>query len=274
MIPSKKTLVILGAAAIPLLFSSACSPEGDEPPPGYGSGDVAQGIVFNDLNQNGVRDEGESGIDGVRVSDQRTVTVTDRRGRWVLPKHEEAIYFVVKPRGYRTALSDDNLPLFYHIHKNAPALPLEGPVVQPTGPLPESIDFPLTEQDEPDRFEALFLGDPQPRNVEEVDYLTHDVLEELVGTSAAFAVVLGDISFDNKETYGPYNDATGRVGIPFHNVAGNHDANYDGLDTFQHYETWRTVYGPRFYSFDYGPVHFIVLGDVIFPEQGTRYVAG
>jgi hypothetical protein len=99
-------------------------------------------------------------------------------------------------------------------------------------------------------------------------------LAELVGTPAAFAVVLGDISFDNRETYLPYNQATGRVGIPFYNVLGNHDANYDGLDTYQHYETWRTIYGPRYYSFDYGPVHFIVLGDVIFPEQGTRYVAG
>ena len=150
----------------------------------------------------------------------------------MLPGHDEAIYFVVKPRGYRTSLSENNLPLFYYIHKTTPVLPLEGPTLQPTGPLPESIDFGLVPQEEPDRFEALVLGDPQPRDVQEVDYLAHDVLEEMVGTEAAFAIVLGDISFDNKETYLPYNQATGRVGIPFYNVHGNHDGNYDGMNTF------------------------------------------
>ncbi len=265
--------VFVAALALYLVLRGGDGTSG-RPPEGYGDPGYAQGVVFHDQNKNGHRDDGEPGIGGVRVSDQRGVTETDAAGRWVLPAHDEAIYFVIKPRGYRTALSEDNLPLFYYIHKETEALPLEGPTVQPTGPLPESIDFPLVEQDEPDRFDALFLGDPQPRNVEEVNYLTHDVLEEMVGTTAAFAVVLGDISFDNRDTYGPYNQATGRVGIPFYNVAGNHDANYDGLDTYEHYDTWRTIYGPRYYSFDYGPVHFIVLADVIFPEQGTRYITG
>jgi hypothetical protein len=46
------------------------------------------------------------------------------------------------------------------------------------------------------------------------------------------------------------------------------------MDPYQHYDSWRTIYGPRYYSFDYGPVHFIVLADVIYPEQGSRYIAG
>ena len=246
----------------------------DTPPPGWDDTDVARGVVFLDDNGNGLREEGEPGLKGVRVSDQRSVTKTDEKGRWVLPAHDEAIYFVVKPRGYMTPLSDDNLPRFFYIHKTTPTLPLEGPTLQPTGPLPASVDFPLVRRPEPDRFDAVVMGDPQPRSEMEVDYLAHDVLEELVGTTAAFAVVLGDISFDNHETYGPYNRATGTVGIPFYNVLGNHDANYDGMDTHQHYDTWRTIYGPRYYSFDYGPVHFMVLSDVIFPEKGTRYQAG
>jgi hypothetical protein len=243
--------------------------------PGLGEpGEVAQGFVFHDRNGNGVRDEGERGIRGVRVSDQRSVTETDKHGRWMLPRHTEAIYFVVKPRGYMTTLSEENLPRFYYIHKEHEPLELEGPTVQPTGPLPGSIDFPLVRQAEPDSFQAIIMGDPQPRNLEEVNFLAHDVLEELVGTSAAFAVTLGDITFDRPGLYPDINRAAGTVGIPFYNTHGNHDANYDGLDTYQHYETWRTVFGPRYYSFDYGPVHFVILSDVIFPEQGTRYVAG
>ena len=243
--------------------------------PGLGEpGEVAQGFVFHDENGNGVRDEGERGIRGVRVSDQRSVTETDKLGRWMLPKHTEAIYFVVKPRGYMTTLSQEHLPRFYYLHKENEPLELAGPTLQPTGPLPESIDFPLVRQAEPDSFQAIIMGDPQPRNMEEVNFLAHDVLEELVGTSAAFALTLGDIAFDRLDLYPDINRATGTVGIPFYNTHGNHDANYDGLDTYQHYETWRTVFGPRYYSFDYGPVHFVILSDVIFPEQGTRYVAG
>lgn len=235
---------------------------------------LARGTVFLDENGNGSRDPGERGIPHVRVSDQLTVTETDREGQWSLPAHEEAIYFVVKPRGFRTPLSEQNLPLFYYIHREIQPPDIQGRSVQPTGPLPESIDFPLVGQEEADRFQMLVLGDPQPRNLEEVNYLAHDVLEELVGTSAAFALTLGDLAFDASDLYPAINRATGTVGIPFYNTHGNHDANYDGLDTYQHFETWRSVFGPRYYSFDYGPVHFMILSDVLYPQEGDRYITG
>ena len=274
MISTRVLTVRMTVAAVLASSAMSCTSASDEPPSGFGEAGFAHGVVFQDENGNGERDEGEGGIEGVGVSDQLSVTTTDKQGRWVLPEHDEAVYFVIKPRGYRTALSEDNVPLFYYVHKNTEALTFDEPTVQPTGPLPASIDFPLVPQVEPSQFKALFLGDPQPRSVEEVNYLAHDVLEEMVGTDAGFAVVLGDISFDNKQTYLPYMRATGRVGIPFYNVPGNHDANYDGMDTHEHYDTWRTIFGPRYYSFDYGPVHFMVLADVQWPEQGTRYVAG
>ena len=271
-------IVVLVAALIiaALVFLSPLfkGKPGSPPPQPEEAGPLAVGVVFDDQNGNGTRDQGELGLRGVRVSDQHSVTETDGEGRWTLPGRQEAIYFVIKPRGYMTPLSEDNLPYFYYIHKDTEPLHLEGPTLQPTGPLPESIDFPLVRQNEPDRFDVIFMGDPQPRNTQEVDYLAHDVLEEMVGTNAAFAVTLGDIAFDNQETYLPYVKATGAVGIPFYNTHGNHDANYDGLDTYQHFETWRTVFGPRYYSFDYGPVHFVILSDVLFPEKGDRYITG
>ncbi len=95
-----------------------------------------------------------------------------------------------------------------------------------------------------------------------------------MGTSAAFAVTLGDIAFDDLELYPYYIRSTGTVGIPFYNTHGNHDANYDGLDTYQHFDTWRSFFGPRYHSFDYGPVHFVILSNVLFPEQGDRYFTG
>jgi hypothetical protein len=248
---------------------------GEEPVPLRESpGGGAQGVVFEDVNGNGVRDEGEAGIPGVGVSDQRTVTVTDQEGRWSLPVHQKGVYFVIKPRGYMTPVSEDNIPSFYYLHNEGDPLEFEGSVIPRTGPLPESLDFPLIPRTEPDRFQAVFMGDPQTRNQTEVDYLAHDVLEELVGTTAAFAVTLGDITFDRLDLYTSITQATGTVGIPFYNTHGNHDANYEGKDNYDHFETWRTVFGPRYYSFDYGPVHFVILSNVLYPEEGDRYIPG
>ncbi len=279
--PMKPIYAILAAitaiAILAVATWSLHSGGGDQPAPipaDAGRADSARGFVFEDVNGNGIRDGGEPGIPDVGVSDQRLVTKTDAEGRWILPGSAKAVYFVIKPRGYKTPISEDNIPRFYYLHNNTEPLNLTGPTIPTTGHLPESIDFPLLLQAEPDRFDAIFMGDPQPSNHEEVTYLAHDVLEELVGTTAAFAVTLGDIASDRLDLYDHINQATGAVGIPFFNTPGNHDANYDGLDTYDHYETWRTVFGPRYYSFDYGPVHFVILSNVLFPEKGDDYITG
>jgi 3',5'-cyclic AMP phosphodiesterase CpdA len=284
MKPIHASLAAVAAIALIAVVIWSTLSDADQPPPPVvapepsdsASGAIApaRGVVFHDANGNGMRDAGEPGIPGVGVSDQRTVALSDAEGRWELPGHAKAVYFVIQPRDYMTPVSQDNVPQFYYLHNDTEPLVLEWPSIPRTGPLPESIDFPLVPQQEPDRFDAIFMGDPQPADHLEVDYFAHDVLEELVGTTAAFAVVLGDITHNRLDLYDHITQAEGMVGIPFYNVPGNHDANYDGVDPYDHYETWRTVFGPRYYSFDYGPVHFVILSDVIFPETGSEYIPG
>src|SRR6188474_488366 len=105
----------------------------------------ASGFVFLDSNQNGRRDPGERGLAGVEISDQSQIVSTDRDGRWELPveSDEDTTYFVVKPRGYMTPVDGDQLPRFYYIHKPKGSPKQKYPGVEPTGPLPASIDFPL-----------------------------------------------------------------------------------------------------------------------------------
>ncbi|MEO1999747.1 MAG: calcineurin-like phosphoesterase C-terminal domain-containing protein, partial [Planctomycetaceae bacterium] len=134
--------------------------------------------------------------------------------------------------------------------------------VAPTGPLPKSIDFALTPQDEPDKFRAILFGDPQPRNQTEVDYIAHDVVEELVGTQAAFGVTLGDIVFDDLSLFESQAKTIALLGIPWYNVIGNHDINRDVKHDSLSDETFESVFGPSYYSFDHGPVHFMVLDDI------------
>ncbi len=227
---------------------------------------TARGVVFDDSNGNGRRDDQEPGIAGIRVSNGADLVKTDSQGRYEITVDDDDIVFVVKPRGWQVPLGKNNLPQFFYIHKPAgsPAnFKFAG--VDPTGPLPKSIDFPLHRQDEPEKFKAILFGDPQPRNITEVEYIAHDVIEQIVAEEAhgaAFGVTLGDIVFDDLSIMEPLNQAIALIGIPWYNVIGNHDLNLDAADDEGSDETFERIYGPSYYSFDYGPTHFLVLDNV------------
>ncbi len=251
------------AAAMLVLTAWSASPQ---------SAGAARGVVFEDANGNDVRDAGERGLVGVRVSNQREVVVTDRDGRWELPVDDDTVIFVVKPRGYMPPVNRQQLPQFYYVHKpKGSPTTLKYPGVAPTGPLPASVDFPLRRQDEPRTFKAVFMGDTQPRDVREVNYFKDTIVRELVGTDAAFGVTLGDVVFDDLSVFEPHNAAVALIGVPWWNVIGNHDINYDVPDDRRSNETFTRVYGPNYYSFDHGPVHFIALDDI---EWGGEKPAG
>ncbi len=227
--------------------------------------EVARGIVFLDEDRDGLHDPGEPPLAGVRVSNGRDVVPTGTDGRYELPIDGDDVLFVIKPQGYMTPVTSRNLPRFYYVHKpggSPPTLKYEG--VAPTGPLPESVDFPLLRHDEPDTFRVLVLGDPQPVTIEEVDYLARDIVQELIGFDAAFGVSLGDVVHDDLRLFEPVTAAVGLVGLPWYNVHGNHDQNYDVTSDELADETWERVFGPATYAFDWGPVHFIVLDNVIY----------
>jgi hypothetical protein len=223
---------------------------------------TATGIVYADANENRVRDQSEKPLADVRVSNGRDVVVTDAEGRYSIPVDNDSIIFVIKPSGYRTVLDQDNLSRFYYNHKPAGSPKLDFPGVDPTGPLPRSIDFPLYPRDEPTAFDVIFFGDPQPRDQKEIDYIAHDVVEDLVGVKAAFGVTLGDILFDDLTLFDSFNRTLGKIGVPWYNVIGNHDINYASEIDELSDETYERVYGPPYYSFDYGSVHFLVVDDV------------
>jgi len=236
-----------------------------EPPLPAAGERFASGVVFADRDRNGQRDLLERGLRGVAVSNGRDVTRTDWRGRYRLPVGDDTIVFVVKPRGWSPPIGADGLPRFYYVHKpkgSPPYLRFAG--VAPTGPLPESIDFPLVRSWERKSFRAVIFSDPQTYTLEEIDYLSRDIVAELVGVDAAFGLSLGDLVGDDLSLFEPLNQAVGRIGIPWYNVHGNHDMNFRAQADEHADETFERVYGPTTYAFQVGRVHFVVLDDVIY----------
>lgn len=239
--------------------------------------EMATGIVYEDQNGNGKKERREAGIPDVAVSNGKEVVLTDEKGRYELPVDNDEIIFVIKPSGYEVPVNELYLPQFYYIHKPAGSPELDFAGVAPTGKLPKSVDFALLPAEGGDTFTGLFFGDPQPYTLQEVDYFDRGVVEEVVGIeNIPFGMSLGDLVGDDLDLFGPYNQAISRVGIPWWNVYGNHDMNFDvEADTLAD-ETFEATYGPANYSFNYGKVHFIVLDDVMYPDprDGQGYWGG
>ena len=236
---------------------------------------TATGTVFLDTNGNQVKDDNEKGLSGVRVSNGQDVVKTDANGQYSLAVSDDTILFVIKPRGFMTPVDENRLPKFYYTHKphgSPEGLKYAG--IAPTGPLPESIDFPLTEQPEVDTFKVLVFGDTQPYNMQEIEWLAHDVIEEVIGIDAVFGLSLGDLVGDDLNLFHPLNEVMATVGIPWYNVHGNHDMNRFATDDRYADDTFERVYGPVCYSYDWGPVHFINIDNVYFnrdAENNPRY---
>ncbi len=240
----------------------------------------AKGIVFEDTNGNQKYDPEEAGVAGVRVSNGMQIIETDANGAYELPVTDDTILFVIKPDGYQVPLNEENLPQFYYNHKPSGSPELKYAGVEPTGPLPNSVDFPLRKVTEPEEFKILLFADTQPRNVKEIQYIQHDIIEELIGADASFGVTLGDILFDDLDLFPLLSQSIARIGIPWYNVLGNHDINFDATHDRYSDETFERFFGPPYYSFDYAGVHFIVLDDVnYYPvsernDKNTKYRGG
>ena len=237
---------------------------------------AASGVVF-ELSA-GAR----KGLAGVLVSNGRDVVATDADGRYVLAVDDGMVVFVIKPAGYMTPTDPvTRLPQFYHVHQpegSPPALGLAYQGLEPTGALPPSIDFGLTPQDEPEQFEVILFTDPQPESEAEVDFIREDVVDALAGTVAKFGITAGDIMFDDLSLYGRLNRIIGTIGVPWYNVGGNHDLNFEAPGRRYSRETFKRVFGPPHYAFAYAGAVFLMLDDVDYlgadtsrPHQQGRY---
>ena len=237
------------------------------------------GYVFEDSNKNQKKDSREKGLENVAVSNGVQVVKTDKNGKYSLPVIEGQTIFVIKPSGYQVALSENNLPKYYYQYKpNGSPSHFEYKGSMPTGALPKEINFALNKQSESKNFDILVFGDPQPKTAKELDYFKRGIVNEVKTNKqkAVFGISLGDLVWDDLSLQNPYKQVMKEIGLPWYNVMGNHDMNYDAKEDFLSDETFEANFGPANYSFNYGNVHFIVLDDILYPDprDGKGYWGG
>lgn len=237
------------------------------------------GYVYEDTNKNQKKENREKGVEGVAVSNGVQVVLTDKNGRYSLPVQDGQTIFVIKPSGYQTAFNSNNLPQFYYHHKpNGSPAEFKYKGSAPTGELPKELNFPIYQQNESKNFDILVFGDPQPYTEKELDYFKRGIVNEVKNTkkNAVLGISLGDLVGDNLSLQKPYADVMKEIGLPWYNVMGNHDMNYDAGEDHLSDETFEANFGPANYSFNYGNVHFIILDDILYPDprDGKGYWGG
>ena len=175
---------------------------------------MARGYVYLDTDENKRMDDSEKGIPGIMVSNGEEVIATDTNGYWQLPLTEGEGVFVIKPSGYKTATDNYHLPQYYYWHLPYGSPPFDLPGLPPSGPLPSAINFPLYKFEETNQFSMLLFADTQARGLKEVNYISHDVIEECIGSKAAFGITLGDIVADDPALFKEISESTAQIGIP------------------------------------------------------------
>ena len=239
---------------------------------------MASGYVFDDTDKNGRKDRREAGISGVAVSNGIEVTVTNDKGFYTLPVGDDNTIFVIKPSGYQVTVDEHFVPKYYYRHKpNGSPESFTYKGVTATGKLPKSVDFALYKYNEPKDFTTIVFGDPQPYSVQDLDYFTQKIVEDVQKTDKTlFGISLGDIVGDNLDLHPIYKERMKSLQLPWYNVMGNHDMNYDAPSDLLSDETFQKNFGLANLAFNYGDAHFVILDNILYPDPrgGNGYWAG
>lgn len=237
----------------------------------------ATGYVYHDANNNGKKERREKGIPGVAVSNGLDVVLTDNQGKYFLSITDDTPLFVIKPSGYAVPLDENNLPQYFYLHKPKGSPEFRYPGVAATGDLPKSVDFALYPKEEMDSFTALVFGDSQPYSADELEYFRRSVVEEAKSeTDMAFGITLGDLVGDALDLHLPYAKVMKAMNLPWYNLMGNHDMNFDATSDSLSDESFEATFGPANYAFNVGQAHIIVLDDILYPDprDGQGYWGG
>ncbi|MER2996536.1 calcineurin-like phosphoesterase family protein [Pontibacter populi] len=207
---------------------------------------------------------GSKKLANVVVSDGYSVVKTNRKGKYELPVNELAKFvFVSVPAGYDFP-NENGIARHYQYLDHSSK---------------QDYNFelkPLPTDDTKHSF--IIWADPQPRNKKDaqrmLDESVPDVQKTLAGMAAGtlvHGITVGDITWDNPELYKQYDQGVATMGVPFFQVLGNHDQDLNKGGDEVSDKTFEATYGPTYYSFNRGKLHYVVLDDVRYLGKDKQY---
>lgn len=200
-------------------------------------------------------------VAGVVVTDGWHCAVTDKRGRFSLPSEGNARFiYLSTPAGY-ASLVEDNVVRFY--------LPVEDNC--------RSYDFELMRKPADDtRHGFVAVADPQIYARKEFGMLekaAEDIRNTVQGYDVPFhGICAGDIIMSDHRFYPEYNRVMAAAGLEFRCAMGNHDMTLGGRSHETSYRAYEAVYGPCYYSYNVGKVHYVVLNNCFYIGRDWFYI--
>lgn len=208
---------------------------------------TVSGVVYDDANANGRRDPGEKGMAGVVISDGGGVVITGPDGAYAIASSGRNV-FVMTPGDRRST----------------------SPWYRPVSP---TIDFGLAPSPVPGEWRFAHLSDTHvdARNVDRM----RRALALAQTRKPEFAIVTGDLNRDAlrvdeataRARIDLYASEAARAPMPVRSAPGNHDIfgieRHLSLVPKTNPVYGKVLYeqtlGPRYYSFNRGRIHFVVL---------------
>ncbi|MDB5200691.1 MAG: metallophosphoesterase [Ferruginibacter sp.] len=222
----------------------------------HGNADTIEGRVHS----------GKQGIADVGVTDGFSITRTDYNGSYSLQRNDAAEFIYISvPAGYEIPAEKG----IAHFYIPVTAAQLKG-----------RADFELRKLAQDDhKHQFVVWADTQIISEADATQLKSEPVPDLVGliksypTGALFhGIGCGDLVWDHFELFDDYREAIGMTGIPFFNVIGNHDMDLDAMGDDGSAKTFKEQFGPTYYSFNRGAVHYVVLDDVFFIGASKKYI--
>ena len=204
-------------------------------------------------------------VPNVVVSDGYSVVLTDKEGKYELEPHPDAVtLFISTPAGF--AFTNENgiarhYRLLNGINKK------------------KNINFelqPLSQNDDEHQF--IIWADPQVKNAKDVQKMMKESVpdvQKFVGSLSAntliHGITVGDLVWDEQKHFADYDKAVAQMSIPFFQCLGNHDMDYNKGGDETSDDTFQQTYGPTYYSFNRGQVHYVVIDNVRYLETERDY---
>ena len=209
-----------------------------------------------------VKDTEGNAVAGVVVSDGLNIVVTDEKGRFEMDTDQDSRFvFVSTPSGYISSTLEGKT-LFYKEIRNKT----------------KSYDFVLQKNSKNDKnHNVIVIADPQISERSELADLSKqsDDITEFVAQmdgDYTFGICLGDIVGWDHSIYPEYNKIMGRAGIDYRYVIGNHDMTNWGRSFETSMKNYGDMYGPAWYSFNVGDVHYVVMNDNFYVGRDYFYI--
>lgn len=243
----KKLLIVL--FFVPLVFSSALAVEKTLP---------------RTIELYGSVQSAGRGIADVAVTDGYTIVQTDSKGNYRLTSTPAAEFvYLTVPDGYEVP-TEQGTPKIYH---NISADEMQ------------RYDFTLQcSKANAEHHRLLIIADPQVYFDEELDSVRRasaDIRRTVSDGVPTLGVVCGDIIGDithEPALFEPVRKAIATSGVPFFYAVGNHDMDLGVRSNDYAKTSFKSHFGPTYYSFNRGRVHYVVLDDNFYIGRSYLYV--